>query len=147
MEKYIKTAKNPSDQYNRCRNIGVSRSFNISSAAEIPPIPGAPAETALPGTPAFPRPAPPRSRFEAPYPACSTAAITASGAAAPSTPIELVNKLTEQEVTPSTLETAFSTRALHAAQLIPVTVYCSIFAQLLSSQCSLSYHSWSFTDF
>ena len=29
-------------------------------------------------------------------------------------------------VTPSTLETAFSTRALHAAQLMPVTLYCSI---------------------
>ena len=26
----------------------------------------------------------------------------------------------------STLETAFSTRALHAAQLMPVTLYCSI---------------------
>ena len=48
----------------------------------------------------------------------------------PSTPIELVSRLTEQAVTPGTLPTAFSTRALQAAQLIPVTLYCSIFASL-----------------
>jgi hypothetical protein len=46
--------------------------------------------------------------------------------ALPSTPMELVKRLTEQEVTPGTLETAFSTRVLQAAQLIPVTVYCFI---------------------
>jgi hypothetical protein len=40
--------------------------------------------------------------------------------------MELVKRLTEQEVTPGTLETAFSTRVLQAAQLIPVTVYCFI---------------------
>ena len=39
---------------------------------------------------------------------------------------ELINKLTEQEETPSSFETACSTRAAHAAQLIPVTLYCSI---------------------
>jgi hypothetical protein len=48
------------------------------------------------------------------------------GRAVPSTPIELVSRLTEQLVTPATCDTAFSTRALQAAQLIPVTVYCSI---------------------
>ena len=32
----------------------------------------------------------------------------------------------EQDVTPGTLDTAFSTRELQAAQLIPVTLYCSI---------------------
>ena len=37
-----------------------------------------------------------------------------------------IEGLTEQELTPGTFETAFSTRALHAAQLIPVTIYCSI---------------------
>jgi hypothetical protein len=37
--------------------------------------------------------------------------------------MELVKRLTEQDVTPGTLDTAFSTRALQAAQLIPVTVY------------------------
>jgi hypothetical protein len=61
-----------------------------------------------------------------------------SAEALPSTPIELVNKLTEQETTPGTLDTAFSTRALQAAQLIPVTKYCSIlnfaFLRLLNIQ-------------
>ena len=52
--------------------------------------------------------------------------MTASGEAVPSTPIEFVSRLTEQLVTPGTAETAFSTRALQAAQLMPVTVYCSI---------------------
>ena len=47
--------------------------------------------------------------------------------AVPSTPIEFVSRLTEQEITPGTLETAFSTRVWQAAQLIPVIVYCSIF--------------------
>ena len=41
----------------------------------------------------------------------------------PSTPIELVRRLTEQEFTPSTEFTAFSTRATQAAQLMPVTSY------------------------
>ena len=40
--------------------------------------------------------------------------------------MELVKRLTEQEVTPGTLPTAFSTRAEQAAQLMPVTLYCSI---------------------
>ena len=69
---------------------------------------------------------PPAPFSEAPYPASSTAAMTAAGKAVPYTPIEFVNRLTEQEVTPGTCETAFSTRALQAAQLIPVTVYCFI---------------------
>ena len=46
--------------------------------------------------------------------------------AVPSTPIELVKRLTEQDVTPGTAFTAFSTRAEQAAQLMPVTLYCSI---------------------
>jgi len=40
--------------------------------------------------------------------------------------MEFVRRLTEQDVTPGTLDTAFSTRELQAAQLIPVTLYCSI---------------------
>ena len=48
------------------------------------------------------------------------------GAAAPSTPIEFVSRLTEQDVTPGTPLTAFSTRAEQAAQLMPVTLYCVI---------------------
>ena len=47
-------------------------------------------------------------------------------AAVPSTPMEFVSRLTAQEVTPGTAETAFSTRAWQAAQLMPVTVYCFI---------------------
>ena len=50
--------------------------------------------------------------------------LAACGEAVPSTPIELVSRLTEQAVTPSTLETAFSTRALQAAHDMPVTLYC-----------------------
>ena len=40
--------------------------------------------------------------------------------------MELVKRLTEQDVTPGTFDTAFSTLVLHAAQLIPVTEYCFI---------------------
>ena len=46
--------------------------------------------------------------------------------AVPSTPIEFVRRLTEQDVTPGTFDTAFSTRDEQAAQLMPVTLYCSI---------------------
>lgn len=53
------------------------------------------------------------------------------GEAVPSTPMEFVRRLTEQDVTPGTLDTAFSTRVLQAAQLIPVTLYCSIVCLLL----------------
>ena len=56
--------------------------------------------------------------------AATTAATTASSVAVPSTPMEFVNKLTMHSVTPSTADTAFSTRALQAAQLIPETKYC-----------------------
>ena len=59
----------------------------------------------------------------APYPAFSTACIMVSAEAEPSTARVLVRRLTLQLVTPSSLETAFSTRAWQAAQLIPVTVY------------------------
>src|SRR5699024_3406723 len=93
---------------------GVSLSFRESSASAM--------ETPLP--PACSAAWCPFS--EAPYPAASTAAMISDGDAVPSTPIELVSRLTEQDVTPGTLETAFSTRALHAAQLMPVTLYCSI---------------------
>ena len=52
--------------------------------------------------------------------------MIACGEALPVTPMELVSRLTEQLSTPGTALTAFSTRALHAAQLMPVTLYCSI---------------------
>jgi hypothetical protein len=35
--------------------------------------------------------------------------------------MEFVNRLTEQALTPGTFDTAFSTRVLQAAQLMPVT--------------------------
>ena len=47
--------------------------------------------------------------------------------------MELVRRLTEHDVTPGTFETAFSTRALQAAQLMPVTEYCFIFFSPVSS--------------
>jgi hypothetical protein len=40
--------------------------------------------------------------------------------------MEFVKRLTAQLVTPGTFETAFSTRATQAAQLIPETEYLSI---------------------
>ena len=46
--------------------------------------------------------------------------------ALPSTPMEWVRRFTEQTLTPSSALTAFSTRALQAAQLMPVTVNCSM---------------------
>ena len=52
--------------------------------------------------------------------------MMADAEAVPSTPMELVSRLTEQLVTPGTLRTAFSTRAEQAAQLMPVTLNCSI---------------------
>jgi len=52
--------------------------------------------------------------------------MTAASDAVPSTPMELVSRLTEQLVTPGTFFTAFSTRAEQAAQLMPVTLNCSI---------------------
>ena len=80
---------------------------------------------------------------DAPYPAASTAAMISPDEAVPSTPMELVRRLTEQLFTPGTFDTAFSTRAEQAAQLIPVTLYCSIFFQyLLKSSLSLYFISF-----
>ena len=62
----------------------------------------------------------------APYPAFSTAFTISSAEAVPSTPSEFVRRLTAQLFTPGTALTAFSTRVWQAAQLIPVTLYCSI---------------------
>ena len=105
----MRTSKNPKEAYSRRFNTGVSRSFNRSSA----PAAAGRFFASAPFT-------------AAPYPASSTAFIISCSGADPSTPMELVSRLTEQDVTPGTLATAFSTRALQAAQLIPVTVYCSI---------------------
>ena len=120
IEIYISTIRNPTDVISLFFNTGVTLSFNISSCdayipceplfCDVPLLSDAVCDVFK----------------DAPYPASSTAFITASSLAIPSTPIELVRRLTEQFSTPSTFDTAFSTRLLHAAQLIPVTIYCFI---------------------
>ena len=112
IEKYISTIKNPIDAHKRFLKTGVSLSFNNASPPSL-------SETVL----LFEKPL----FFAAPYPASSTAFIISVPSAVPSTPIEFVRRLTEHDVTPGTFDTAISTRALPAAHLIPVTVYCSIF--------------------
>ena len=109
IETYIRTIKNPRDAISRFLSTGVSLSSSVS-----------PSEDDRAFCPLFP------FFMAAPYPASRTAAMISPASAVPSTPIESVSRLTEQEVTPFTPETAFSTRAAQAAQLIPVTVYCSI---------------------
>ena len=52
--------------------------------------------------------------------------MIASGETEPSTIIEFVSRLTEQLSTPDSPDTAFSTLAEQAAQLMPVTSYCVI---------------------
>ena len=112
IEKYINTSSTATEAISRFLSLGVSRSAS-SSAAAAGAAPFAPFTLA-------------------PYPAFSTARMISAGAAVPSTPIEFVSRLTAHEVTPGTAETAFSTRAEHAAQLMPVTEYCvMVFAFLL----------------
>ena len=65
---------------------------------------------------------------------CPPAFIICCGSALPSTPNEFVSRLTEQAVTPSTFDTAFSTLALHAAHDIPFTLYCRIVSPLFQIQ-------------
>ena len=81
--------------------------------------------------------------------ACHTRTVTrlfngcdyASSLALPSTPIEFVSRLTEQDCTPSTFETAFSTWELQAAQLIPVTLNFFIKSTYLISFCKVATRS------
>ena len=108
MEKYMRTSRNPSEASRRRFSTGVSLSARASLSAA--------GEEGATTSASF---------NLAPYPAASTAAMTASGAAVPSTPIEFVSRLTAQDVTPGTFRTALSTLALHAVQLMPVTLYCS----------------------
>ncbi len=114
MDRYINTRRKPIEAYSLCFNAGVTVSFNRSSASDsygFAPDFFSPLRYAL-------------------YPAFSTAFIISSGKTSPSTPMEFVRRLTEQDATPGTFSTAFSTLALQAAQLIPVTVYCSIMLHL-----------------
>ena len=62
----------------------------------------------------------------------------APSSALPLTLIEFVSRLTAHSVTPGTSFTAFSTLALHAAQLIPVTSNCFINKNLSVATLSLS---------
>ena len=105
MDTYIKTIRKPADAAKRFFNKGVSVSAKVSVSSV------ADASFLFPFS----------SFTTAPYPAALTAAITSSEDAAPSTPMEFVKRLTEHDVTPATFPTAFSTRALQAAQLMPVT--------------------------
>ena len=107
MEKYIRTRRIGTENRSRFLSLGVSRSFNASASAQEGDSP----EEVFPS--AFLR--------DAPYPAASTADMISEGEAVPSTPMEFVSRLTAQEVTPGTPDTAFSTRLEQAAQLIPVT--------------------------
>ena len=80
---------------------------------------------------------------EAPYPACSTAAIIFSSESTSSrysTCILLVSKLTVKASTPSSFATLFSTRAEQAPHVIPVTSnFCFfIMASLLKDLQSIS---------
>ena len=67
----------------------------------------------------------------APYPIPLTAAMTASGAASPSTVSDAARRETDALVTPGTLEAARSTAAEHAAHVIPVISYIFFNACLL----------------
>ena len=102
MEKYISTSRKPIDQKRRLRRAGVSWSSRAASSLAWLACLACPCRLA-------------------PYPASSTALMMSWLLAEPSTVIELVSRLTEQEETPATPLTAFSTCALHEAQLMPVT--------------------------
>ncbi len=107
MEKYISTNKSTAEAISRRRIFGVSLSLSASSCAAADVFFSASAPLGA-----------------APYPAFSTAEIIACSDAVPSTRMEFVKRLTAQLLTPATPLTAFSTRALHAAQLIPLTANC-----------------------
>ena len=113
MATYIRGKRKSSDSASRRARIlylGNAAPELLPEAPEIPPAP-APPPCAEPFGLAW-------------YPALSTAAAIASSVALPSTFIEFVTRLTEQEVTPSTFDTAFSTCATHAEQVIPSTSNC-----------------------
>ena len=99
MEKYSSMTRKMTDQISRFLSTGDCRSVSASSSAAI-----------LPLRPLFTSPEevfPSISR--APYPASVTAFMISEADAFPSTPMELVRRLTEHEDTPGTFDTAFST--------------------------------------
>ena len=119
MEKYMRMRRIGTESRRRLLSFGVSWSFRASASAK---------EGEAPEEACF---SPPLRA--APYPAASTARMMSADEAVPSTPMEFVRRLTAHDVTPGTPETAFSTLLEQAAQLIPVTLYCSIFALLILS--------------
>ena len=113
IDTYISGIRITTDEIRRFLNFGVSWSFSPSSSN--------------PGVTLFRSP----PCKDAPYPAVITAWITSDGAAVPSTFMEFVSRLTATDVTPGTSNTAFSTWALQAAQLMPVTENLSIKIHLI----------------
>ena len=95
IEKYIRTISRTSDETSLVRSVFSS---DVSAFSAFVPL--------------------------MPYPAFVTAVSISLSVAVPSTVIELVSRFTAHELTPETEETAFSTRAEQAAQVIPVTENC-----------------------
>ena len=110
MEKYMSTHKKPMEVRSLLMRTGVSWSSRASSSAF----------SLSDWLKAWPLTA--SDLRLAPYPASVTAFIIAELSAAPSTLMELVSRLTAHSVTPGTFETAFSTLAWQAAQLMPVII-------------------------
>ena len=96
IEKYISTSRNTTDVTSLRLRTGLSLSSRAFSWASREFV-----EDWLSSAPCT----------AAPYPASSTAFTMASLLALPSTPMELVSKLTDTDSTPGTLLTAFSTCA------------------------------------
>ena len=141
IDTYMRIRRKPAERIRRRTSFGVSRSFRNSESSGPAALREEPEEPAVADAADF--------RL-APYPAFSTASMIASGEASPSTPMEFVSRLTATEVTPGTEPTAFSTRAEHAAQLIPVTLNCCIFLLFLSGlsgSCDIARSGYCFISF
>ena len=119
IDMYISGARNTSDDIRRVR---------IRTNSSLLFKPELSCKDALSGFPAVVPVA-----TAASYPAFSTAWIMSAGEAVPSTFIEFVSRFTWHSVTPEIPDTAFSTWALHAAQLMPVTLYLVMAAPVISS--------------
>ena len=106
MERYISASKKTTETARRFRIARNSLLSNRSSSGKIPASP--------------PEALPIRA---APYPAASTARMISCSPAEPSTDMEFVSRFTAHTSTPGSFDTAFSTRALQAAQDMPVILY------------------------
>ena len=106
MVMYIRNTRKMMERMSRRFNFGVSWSFSASSSAARAEVSSADAFMGF-----------------APYPAFSTAETTSFAGTSPSTDMEFVSRDTVTCFTPGTLDTAFSTWAWQAAQVIPDTIY------------------------